>query len=90
MRFFIGEKGEESCLRMKQKILRHCALSYTILLMSISGDNDLKLKLRNDKILIEKGLTNVTELKLLGFHSSEAKDVCIYIPYKSFSGMLLA
>ena len=41
--------------------------------MSISGDKDLKIKLKHDKSLIEKGLTNVTELKLLGFHSSDGK-----------------
>ena len=71
--FKIGEKGEESCLKMKQKILRHCALSFTILLMSISGDKALKMKFKDGKDLINKGLTNETELKLLGFYTSKGK-----------------
>ena len=69
----IGEKGEDSCLKMKQKILRHCALSFTILLMSISGDKALKMKFKDGKDLIKKGLTNETELKLLGFYTSKGK-----------------
>ena len=72
--FKIGEKGEESCLKMKQKILRHCALSFTILMMSISGDKALKMKFKDGKDLINKGLTNENELKLLGFYTSKGKE----------------
>ena len=71
--FKIGEKGEESCLKMKQKILRHCALSFTILMMSISGDKALKMKFKDGKDLINKGLTNENELKLLGFYTRKGK-----------------
>ena len=56
--------------------------------MSISGDKDLNVKLKHDKSLIEKGLTNVTELKLLGFHSTEGK--CKYINnFKIKNGIIL-
>ena len=60
-------------MKMKLKILRHCELSFTILLMSISGDKALKIKFKDGKDLINKGLTNETELKLLGFYTSKGK-----------------
>ena len=61
-------------MKMKQKILRHCALSFTILLMSISGDKALKMKFKDGKDLINKGLTNENELKLLGFYSNKGSN----------------
>jgi hypothetical protein len=41
--------------------------------MSISGDKALKMKFKDGKDLINKGLTNETELKLLGFYTSKGK-----------------
>ena len=56
--FFVlskGDKGDISCKKAKQTILRHCALSYTILLMSISEDKYFKQVFNTGKDLIEKG-----------------------------------
>ena len=50
-----GDKGDLSCKKAKQTILRHCALSYTILLMSISDDKYFKQVFNTGKDLIEKG-----------------------------------
>ena len=50
-----GDKGDISCKKAKQTILRHCALSYTILLMSISDDKYFKQVFNTGKDLIEKG-----------------------------------
>ena len=54
--------------------------------MSISGDKALKMKFKDGKDLINKGLTNETELKLLGFYTSKGKvffkrggEVCIFV-----------
>ena len=41
--------------------------------MSISGDKALKMKFKDGKDLINKGLTNETELKLLGFYTNKGK-----------------
>ena len=54
-----GDKGDISCKKAKQTILRHCALSYTILLMSISDDKYFKQVFNNGKDLIEKGKVNL-------------------------------
>ena len=61
-----GTKGEESALNLKKKILRYSALSYTLLMSSISEPMEEKfMNLNRPDILIEKNLVTKEEIESL-------------------------
>ena len=61
-----GIKGEESALNLKKKILRYSALSYTLLMSSISEPMEKKfMDINRPDILIEKNLVTKEEIESL-------------------------
>ena len=61
-----GIKGEESALNLKKNILRYAALSYTLLMSSISEPMEQKyMNINRPDILIEKNLVTKEEIESL-------------------------